>query len=611
MENSNASNHSTLRLAVVVPQLRVADIAFNRDRIQEALISLEADSPDWIIFPRLCLTGASCGDLFRQRLLQTAALQALRELSLLTIDKPVKVLLGLPVRIEEDIFEGLAILGNGQIQTLMLAPVPENPTLSSADKAAMCDRQHHWGELPAPLIAPPFRFGEAEILLGQQQSASRGAKLLINLINLPALAPAVKNPQTAYDPATRQGVTVICSAGASESTTDQVYSGKAEIWQDGLCLAAARELTFETQIIQAVCLPAGELSHKTNHHERKNNQPVRLPFLRSDEPENQYARLLEIQSTGLMRRLMHTRQQKVVLGLSGGADSSHALLVCCHAFDRMELKKEGILAIQMPGPGSSQSSRERSDTLAGLAGVTQMTIPIDAAVSAHLSDIDHPPGLHDLTFENAQARERTQILMDLANQQHALVVGTGDLSEIALGWNTFNGDHMSMYNVNCGLPKTLLLRLLVWAGRFLFGQEGETIARKIAEAPISPELLPLDDTGVTPQKTEDILGPYELHDFFLFYAIGKNMPPDEVFEAALTCFKKDYSPAQILTTLRNFYQRFLSQQFKRSASPDGPQLLEISLSPRTGWRMPSDVSSALWLEAVERIQISGAAHDKE
>jgi len=265
----------------------------------------------------------------------------------------------------------------------------------------------------------------------------------------------------------------------------------------------------------------------------------------------------------------------------------------------------------MPGPGSSQSSRERSDTLAGLAGVTQMTIPIDAAVSAHLSDIDHPPGLHDLTFENAQARERTQILMDLANQQHALVVGTGDLSEIALGWNTFNGDHMSMYNVNCGLPKTLLLRLLVWAGRFLFGQEGETIARKIAEAPISPELLPLDDTGVTPQKTEDILGSYELHDFFLFYAIGKNMPPDEVFEAALTCFKKDYSPAQILTTLRNFYQRFLSQQFKRSASPDGPQLLEISLSPRTGWRMPSDVSSALWLEAVERIQISGAAHDKE
>ena len=306
MENSNASSYSTLRLAVVVPQLRVADVAFNRDRIREALISLEADSPDWIIFPRLCLTGASCGDLFRQRLLQTAALQALRELSLLTIDKPVKVLLGLPVRIEEDIFEGLAILGNGQIQTLMLAPVPENPTLSSADKAAMCDRQHHWGELPAPLIAPPFRFGEAEILLGQQQSASRGAKLLINLINLPALAPAVENPQTAYDPATRQGVTVICSAGASESTTDQVYSGKAEIWQDGLCLAAARELTFETQIIQAVCLPAGELSHKTNHHERKNNQPVRLPFLRSDEPENQYARLLEIQSTGLMRRLMHS-----------------------------------------------------------------------------------------------------------------------------------------------------------------------------------------------------------------------------------------------------------------------------------------------------------------
>jgi len=183
-------------------------------------------------------------------------------------------------------------------------------------------------------------------------------------------------------------------------------------------------------------------------------------------------------------------------------------------------------------------------------------------------------------------------------------VGTGDLSEIALGWSTFNGDHMSMYNVNCGLPKTLLLRLLVWAGGFLFGQAGETIARQIAQAPISPELLPLDESGETSQKTEEVIGPYELHDFFLYYAIGRQMKPDEVFKIAVECFGDDYTPPQILNTLKTFYRRFFSQQFKRSASPDGPQLLEISLSPRSGWRMPSDVSSALWLEAVEKIQIS-------
>ena len=306
-----------------------------------------------------------------------------------------------------------------------------------------------------------------------------------------------------------------------------------------------------------------------------------------------------------MRRLLHTHQRKVILGISGGADSSQALLVCCRAFDRLGLDRKDILAIHLPGPGSSRSSRDRSTTLADLAGVTQRTIPIGPALLAHLEDIGHPSGLHDVTFENAQARERTQILMDLANQQNALVVGTGDLSEIALGWCTFNGDHMSMYDVNCGLPKTLLLRALVWAGKFLFGQQGETIAQKIAQAPISPELLPLDETGATSQKTEDVLGPYELHDFFLYYAIARQMTPDDVFRFAVQCFEEDYTPAQILTTLKIFYRRFFSQQFKRSASPDGPQLLEISLSPRAGWRMPSDASSEVWLEAVEKIQIPG------
>ncbi len=605
MQNETDSTGSNLHLAMVIPEVRVADVAFNRAQIQNALASLNPSNSDWIIFPRLCLTGASCGDLFRQKLLQDAALQALTELAPLTAGTPSKVLLGLPLAVGEEVFDGVALLSGGQVEVLMLAPWPDSPALSPSVLLPV-QPQVKLGGRSLPLNAShSFRFGEVEILLGHQPPGAAGADLLINLIDLPALAPAVELPQTAFDPATRQGVTVICSAGASESTTDQVFSGKAEIWQNGHCLAAAPELTFETQIIQAVVDPAAKISVPFPQTVIEHGQPARFPFISTKAPEKQFARLLEIQSSGLMRRLLHTRQRKVILGLSGGADSSQALLVCCRAFDRLGLERKDILTIYMPGPGSSLSSRERSTSLADLAGVTQRTIPIGPAISMHLEDIDHPEGIHDVTFENAQARERTQILMDLANQQNALVVGTGDLSEIALGWCTFNGDHMSMYNVNCGLPKTLLLRLLVWAGRFLFGQAGEAIAQNIARAPISPELLPLDETGETPQKTEEVLGPYELHDFFLFYAIGRQMTPDQVFGLAVECFQDDYTPAQILTTLKTFYRRFFSQQFKRSASPDGPQLLGLSLSPRAGWRMPSDASGALWLEAVKKIKIPG------
>lgn len=605
MQNEATSMGSNLRLAVVVPEVRVADVAFNAAQIQNALSNLKASSPDWIIFPRLCLTGASCGDLFRQKLLQTAALQALVDLASLTAGTSSKVLLGLPLGVENEVFEGVTLLSGGQVEALMLSPWPDNSVLSPSVRLPAQTQFKLGGELVTLVTNHPFHFGQVEILLGHQPPSATGIDLLINLINLPALAPAEEIPQTAFHPAARTGITVVCSAGASESTTDQVFSGKAEIWQNGHCLAAAPELSFETQVIQAVCDPKANLTVPLIRNVKRNKQPVRHPFINNNEPEKQFARLLEIQSAGLMRRLLHTHQRKVILGVSGGADSSQALLVCCRAFDRLGLDRKDILAIHMPGPGSSHSSRERSTTLADLAGVTQWTIPIGPAVLAHLADIGHPVDLHDVTFENAQARERTQILMDLANQQDALMVGTGDLSEITLGWCTFNGDHMSMYDVNCGLPKTLLLRLLVWAGAFLFGQAGETIAQKIVQAPISPELMPPDETGETSQKTEEVLGPYELHDFFLFYAIGSQMTPEEVFGFAVSCFQDDYTPAEILTTLKTFYRRFFSQQFKRSASPDGPQLLEISLSPRAGWHMPSDASSALWLEAVEKIKIPG------
>ncbi len=604
MDSTEKHLKSVMRLAVVVPEVRVADLAFNCAQIHRSLDLLRENQPDWIIFPRLCLTGASCGDLFRQKLLQESAREALSALIPLTSGTSSKMLLGLPLAFGEEVFEGLAQIRYGKIEALMAALTPESPSLSSASslpkgaKLQIADKQIE------VIASNSIRINGAEINLGYQIPPSEDSGLLINLVNLPAIAPAEGLLQTGFNPASRPGVVVICSAGASESTTDQVYSGRAEIWQNGKRLAAAPELSFETQIVQAECALEVFTPARTPENKPIRSLSVRFPFISRTQPEKQFERLLEIQSAGLIRRLLHTRQRKVVLGLSGGADSSQALLVCCRAFDRLGLEREGILAVWMPGPGSSQSSQQRSASLADLAGVAQRTIPIGEAVLSHLEDIGHPAGLHDVTFENAQARERTQILMDLANQQNALVVGTGDLSEIALGWSTFNGDHMSMYNVNCGLPKTLLLRLLVWAGGFLFGKEGEKLARKIAEAPVSPELLPVDAAGETPQKTEETLGPYELHDFFLFYAIYKQLPPKEVFLEARRCFRGDYAPGEILTTLKTFYRRFFSQQFKRSASPDGPQLLEISLSPRSGWRMPSDVSAALWLDAVEKIDAS-------
>lgn len=313
---------------------------------------------------------------------------------------------------------------------------------------------------------------------------------------------------------------------------------------------------------------------------------------------------MEIQSAALQQRLRHTRQTRVVLGLSGRADSSLALLVCWHAFERMGLDKRGILAIYMPGPASSVHSQQRAQVLCKAAGITLRTISITDSVHQHLKDIGHPLDVYDITYENAQARERTQILMDLSNQENALVVGTGDLSEIALGWSTYNGDHISMYNVNAGIPKTLLLRVLSWAGAYYLGETGKQASQAVAEATISPELVPAEGATGGIQSTESHLGPYLLHDFFLWHLICLRKTPAQVFDVALQVFEKDFSPDTIQYWLRGFVRRFFASQFKRSASADGPQVVEISLSPRDGWMMPSDASSELWLAEIDTLMVS-------
>jgi NAD+ synthase (glutamine-hydrolysing) len=311
--------------------------------------------------------------------------------------------------------------------------------------------------------------------------------------------------------------------------------------------------------------------------------------------------IFAIQATGLARRLLHTDSSKLVLGLSGGLDSTLAALVAVRALTKLGRKPEDLLAVVMPGPGSTDRTQNNATALAAALGATTRVIPIDSAVAQHLSDLEHVEGLHDATYENAQARERTQILMDLANQAGGIVVGTGDLSEAALGWCTFNGDHMSMYHVNSGVPKTLVRHLVEWCAEEEFDEPVRGLLLDIAATPISPELLPLDANAALVQKTEETVGPYELHDFFLFQMVRHGFRPAKIAALAEIAFEARFSRAEILQWLRVFCTRFFANQFKRSSMPDGPKVGTVALSPRGDWRMPSDASAAVWLAEIEAL----------
>jgi NAD+ synthase (glutamine-hydrolysing) len=302
-----------------------------------------------------------------------------------------------------------------------------------------------------------------------------------------------------------------------------------------------------------------------------------------------------------MKRLMHTGSQKVVLGISGGLDSTLALLVTVKAFDRLNWSRDDIVAVTMPGFGTTSRTKGNAEALAVELGVTLRTISIDAAVRQHFADIGQDPEKHDITYENSQARERTQILMDLANQVGGLVVGTGDLSELALGWTTYNGDHMSMYGVNASVPKTLVRYLIEWCAEAEFSGKAAETLHDVCATPVSPELLPPNEDGDISQKTEEHVGPYELHDFFLFHVVRNQFAPRKILDLARRAFVGDYSKAEILKWLKLFYQRFFAQQFKRSCLPDGPKVGSVSLSPRGDWRMPSDASAALWLAELDQV----------
>jgi NAD+ synthase (glutamine-hydrolysing) len=642
-----------IRVAAVSPALKVADVAFNLEAIEEATLQAADQGAHLVVFPELALTGYSCGDLFYQQSLLESVREGLKTLTTLSDQTGMILIVGAPVRQSGRLFNAAIVMSHGRICGVVPKTYLPNTQefyeerwFSSA--ADLVDDQLTWLD-EAPPFGTDLLFdvdGMPDCLFGIEicedgwvanppsgGMAVAGATLLINLSASPEILGKCSYRRALVESQSARCLAayVYASAGPGESSTDLVFSGHSLIAENGQILAETRRFQFTSQMAIADI----DIQHLVHERLRNNSyaasqadqdfllvpvevaerpavkllRPIaRSPFVPVDIAERQgrCEEIFAIQTTGLMKRLMHTNSQKVVLGISGGLDSTLALLVTVKAFDRLKRSRDDILAITMPGFGTTDRTRGNAEALAGELGVGFRTISIVAAVYQHFTDIGQNPEIHDITYENSQARERTQILMDLANQIGGLVVGTGDMSELALGWATYNGDHMSMYGVNSSVPKTLVRYLIEWCAEAEFSGRTAEVLRDVCATPVSPELLPPGADGGISQITEEHVGPYELHDFFLFQVVRNQFAPRKILDLASRAFAGDYSQAEILKWLKFFYRRFFAQQFKRSCLPDGPKVGSVTLSPRGDWRMPSDASAALWLAELELVAKKGS-----
>lgn len=648
----NQNHHGFLRIASASPETRVADVAFNTAQHLAALRDAQQQGASVVLFPELGLTGYTCGDLFAQHALRKAATAALIEIARATKRLSIHAVIGLPLLIDDRLYNCAAFVGTGRI--LGIVPKVFLPTTGEF-------YEERWFTSAKNLQSSTINLDGQEISVSTDllfTDSGTGAKIGIEIcedlwaVNPPSgdlclaganliLNPSASNELLGKMPYRRELVKqqsarcltayAYASAGPGESSTDVVYSGHSMIAENGAIIAESERFQFETQLTLA------DVDFERLSHERLINSsfsaaqpefavqhiPISLatptprsvplgklrplsasPFV----PANSEARaetcreIFAIQSVGLAKRLKHVGAKKVVIGISGGLDSTLALLVAVHAFDLLGLDRKGIVAPTMPGFGTTKRTRSNAQKLIEELGATFSVIPIGPAVKRHFADIGHDPDVHDVTYENSQARERTQILMDLANKVGGFVVGTGDLSEAALGWCTFNGDHMSMYHVNIGVPKTLVRYIIDWCAESELFQATTEVLHDISATPISPELLPSDANGDIAQKTEALVGPYDLHDFFLYHIVRHGAPPSKVCYLAELAFGPRFNRKTILKWLRVFVRRFFNQQFKRSAMPDGPKVGSVALSPRGDWRMPSDASSATWLAEIDAME---------
>lgn len=652
-------NYGFIKVAAVTPEVKVADIEKNSTSIIEKASEAYENGAKIIIFPELCLTGYTCSDLFLQDSLLTNATYFLEIIAEKTAELDCLIAVGLPFRKNQILYNCAAILNKGKI--LALIPKTYIPTY-----AEFYERRHFksWNpESPNEKIYvsennPSVPFGtkilveeshNPDISIGIEicedlwtpnspsvKAALAGATVIANLSASNEIIGKASYRRTLISAHSAKNVCayIYSNAGNGESTTDLVFSGHSCITENGTILRESKLFSNETiyadidieRLVHERTRTTTFADCRENNHESYdiirfsisndrettslNRKISNFPFVPSDESERKERcqEVIELQAQGLAKRLRHTNSKSAVIGLSGGLDSTLALLVTCRAFDLCSIDRKNIRSITMPCFGTTDRTYNNACILAKETGSTLSEIKIADSVRQHFKDIGHDESVHDVTYENCQARERTQILMDIANKTGGLVIGTGDLSEQALGWATYNGDHMSMYGVNGSIPKTLVRYLVKWFADEADGKLSEVLYDILA-TPVSPELLPPDGQNIA-QKTEELVGPYELHDFFLYYVLRYGFSPSKIYylakEAFITQSKTNgctqtYSLATIKKWLTSFYKRFFAQQFKRSCMPDGAKVGTVNLSPRGDWRMPSDASASLWLKECENL----------
>lgn len=634
--------HGFIKCAAGTPEIKVGDCQGNADRAIDIICVAAKEEVRFLVLPELCITGYTCGDLFLQQKLLDGALEGLKRIAKETEGCRMVVLVGLPISNAGKLYNCAAVIYEGEVLGIVpkshlpnygefyearyFSPAPKENATIFIDK-----KQYPFG---ANLLfvcenMPQFTFG-VEIcedlwtaIPPSSNHCGEGASIIGNLS---ASNEVIGKEDYRRKLISNQSARLICGyvcacAGKGESTTDLVFSGHNLVAENGVVLEESPlfsgklsiseidvfRLESERRRIRTISSvdsrPDGYqkiIFDMTQDDTKLTRAFGRNPFVPDDARElgKRCETILNIQALGLVKRLEHTGSKYAVIGVSGGLDSCLALLVCAKAMDMMNRPREDIMAVTMPGFGTTERTKINAERLACQIGATLKTVSIKDSVIQHFKDIGHDPDDHSVVYENAQARERTQVLMDLANKYGGLMIGPGDLSELALGFTTYNGDHMSMYNVNSSVPKTLVRHMVKHYAESTENEELRSVLLDILNTPVSPELLPPVD-GKIAQRTESIVGPYELHDFFLYYAIRWAFPPSKTYRIASETFRDVYTKEEILKWLKAFYKRFFGSQYKRSCMPDGPKVGTVALSPRGDWRMPSDATAAEWLREIE------------
>ena len=633
-----------IKVAAATPKIKVADPAYNTEEILKIIDETEKNGASILVFSELTISGYTCGDLFLQQPLLTECKNQLLRIVKATENKSMLVVVGCPIVIKQKLYNCAVVISDGSI--LGIVPKTHLPNYSEFYEL----RHFTSGEGLEEDLWFGEEFGYVNVAVNQLFKCKEIPELVVACeicedlwVPLPpstyhamAGATVICNPSASVETTTKESYRrslvsnqsarllaayIYADAGEGESTQDVVYSGHHLICENGSVLAEAKRFTNEiiyadidVQKLAAerrkmTSFPGGQTDDYFEQEfslEVKENKITRTfpkaPFVpdNQDERDKRCDEILSLQSMGLKKRLEHTNCKHAVVGISGGLDSTLAVLVTARAFDLLDIPRENLICVTMPCFGTTDRTYQNAVSLIKELGATLKEVRIEKAVRQHFADIGHDENNHDVTYENSQARERTQILMDMANQYNGMVIGTGDMSELALGWATYNGDHMSMYAVNCSVPKTLVRYLVLYYAETTDNKKLSEVLMDVLDTPVSPELLPPVD-GVISQKTEDLVGPYELHDFFLYYMLRVTYEPLKIYRVAKLAFAGVYDDATILKWLKTFYWRFFAQQFKRSCLPDGPKVGSVAVSPRGDLRMPSDACVKLWREELDQL----------